>query len=161
MANQNETEIAEAATDENTSAIESATNVVPATATTRQVTALKPRVVIVGAGFGGLQAALALRRALVEVTVIDRRNHHLFQPLLYQVATAGLSPADISAPVRGILRKQANTRVILAEVSGIDVENQRVIMQDSSIPYDYLIIATGARHSYFGHNEWEPFAMIR
>lgn len=158
MAKQNETEIAEAAPGENTTAIESATNVVPAAPSPRQPVALKPRVVIVGAGFGGLQAALALGKAPVQVTVIDRRNHHLFQPLLYQVATAGLSPADISAPVRGILRKQANTRVILAEVTGVDVENQRVIIQDSSIPYDYLIIATGAHHSYFGHNEWEPFA---
>lgn len=158
MANQNETEITEATTNEATTEIEATTGVTPVMATGRQQAALKPRVVIVGAGFGGLQAARALRRAPVDVTVIDRRNHHLFQPLLYQVATAGLSPADISAPIRGILGKQANTRVILDEVTGVDLENQRVIMQGASIPYDYLIIATGAHHSYFGHNEWEPFA---
>lgn len=155
MTNQYETETPEIATGAHAAEIESTT---PATTTGRRPIALKPRVVIVGAGFGGLQAALALRNAPVQVTVIDRRNHHLFQPLLYQVATAGLSPADISAPIRGILGKQANTRVILAEVTGVDVEKQRVIIRDASFPYDYLIIATGARHSYFGHNEWEPCA---
>jgi NADH dehydrogenase len=123
-----------------------------------QSTALQPRVVIVGAGFGGLHAARALKNAPVQVTVIDRRNHHLFQPLLYQVATAGLSPADISAPIRSILKGQANTSVVLAEVTGIDVQEQRVIMHDKSVPYDYLIVATGARHSYFGHDEWETYA---
>jgi NADH:ubiquinone reductase (H+-translocating) len=117
-----------------------------------------PRVVIIGAGFGGLQAARALRHAPVQVTVIDRSNYHLFQPLLYQVATADLSPADISAPIRSILRKQQNTSVILAEVTGVDTEKQRVLMHERSLPYDYLIIATGAHHSYFGHNTWEPFA---
>jgi NADH:ubiquinone reductase (H+-translocating) len=117
-----------------------------------------PRVVIVGAGFGGLQAARALRNVPVEVTVIDRSNHHLFQPLLYEVATAVLSPADISAPIRNILKKQTNTRVFLAEVTGVDLQQQRVLMHDKSVPYDYLILATGARHSYFGHDAWEPFA---
>lgn len=125
---------------------------------TKQPTTVQPRVVIVGSGFGGLQAAKALRDAPVQVTVIDKSNHHLFQPLLYQVATAGLSPADISAPIRSILRKQANTRVLMAEVTGVDTREQRVIAGDTSIPYDYLIVATGARHSYFGHNEWEQYA---
>lgn len=124
----------------------------------RLPTNVQPRVVIVGAGFGGLQAARALRDAPVQVTVIDKSNHHLFQPLLYQVATAGLSPADISAPIRSILKKQANTRVLLAEVTGIDTEGQRVLLDDDAVPYDYLIVATGARHSYFGHDEWEQYA---
>src|ERR1700694_256323 len=114
-------------------------------------TNVMPRVVIVGAGFGGLQAVRALRKAPVQITVIDRSNHHLFQPLLYQVATAGLSPADISAPIRSILKRQANTNVILAEVTGVDVQEQRVYMHDKSVPYDYLIVAMGAHHSYFGH----------
>ncbi|MBV9231139.1 MAG: NAD(P)/FAD-dependent oxidoreductase [Chloroflexi bacterium] len=122
------------------------------------IPATKPRVVIVGAGFGGIRAAHALRNAPIEVTVIDRNNHHLFQPLLYQVATAALSPADISAPIRHILRKQKNTTVIMAEVTGVDLQQQRVLTNEHSIPYDYLVIATGARHSYFGHDEWEPFA---
>jgi NADH:ubiquinone reductase (H+-translocating) len=123
--------------------------------------ALMPRVVIVGAGFGGLNAAKALADAPVQVTVIDRNNHHLFQPLLYQVATAVLSPADISAPIRGVLHKQKNTEVLMAEVTGVDVENQRVLMKDQAVPelpYDYLILATGAHDSYFGHNEWAQFA---
>jgi NADH dehydrogenase len=122
------------------------------------VPAVKPRVVIVGAGFGGLQAAIALRDAPVQVTVIDRSNHHLFQPLLYQVATAVLSPADICAPIRNVLRKQENAEVLLAEVTGVDVQAQRVLMYDESIPYDYLILATGARDSYFGHDDWAQFA---
>jgi len=117
-----------------------------------------PHVVIVGAGFGGLQAARALRDAPVRVTVIDRNNHHLFQPLLYQVATAGISPADICAPIRSILRKQKNADVVLGEVTGVDVEAKLVLMHDQSIPYDYLILATGARDSYFGHNDWAQFA---
>jgi NADH dehydrogenase len=121
-------------------------------------TATPPRVVIVGAGFGGLQAAKALRNAPVQVTVIDRQNHHLFQPLLYWVATAGLSPADISSPIRSILKRQKNTEVLMAEVTGVDLEHQRVIMQDRSIPYDYLILATGAKDNYFGHPEWEQYA---
>ena len=122
-------------------------------------TNVMPRVVIVGAGFGGLQAARALRKAEVQVTVIDRSNHHLFQPLLYQVATAGLSPADISAPIRSILKRQKNARVMLAEVTGVDVQEQRVLLHNhKSVPYDYLVLATGARHSYFGHDDWEPYA---
>jgi NADH dehydrogenase len=92
------------------------------------------------------------------VAVVDRSNHHLFQPLLYQVATADLSPADIAAPIRSILMKQRNTSVILAEVTGVDVQGQRVLMHERSVPYDYVILATGARHSYFGHDAWEPFA---
>src|SRR5579863_880671 len=117
-----------------------------------------PRVVIVGAGFGGLNAARALRDAPVQVTVIDRNNHHLFQPLLYQVATGVLSPAEISAPIRSVLSKQKNAEVMLAEVTGVDIEGQRVLMHDESVPYDYLIVATGATDSYFGHNEWATFA---
>ena len=123
-----------------------------------RIPATKPRVVIIGAGFGGIRAAHALRNAPVDLTVIDRNNHHLFQPLLYQVATAGLSPADISAPIRHILRKQKNTTVVMAEATGIDLQQQHVLTNEHSLPYDYLIIATGARHSYFGHDEWEPFA---
>lgn len=117
-----------------------------------------PRVVIVGAGFGGLHAARALRAVPVQVTVIDRNNYHLFQPLLYQVATASLSPADISAPIRHVLRKQKNTEVLLGEVTGVDMEQQRVLMGEQAVPYDYLILATGARDSYFGHNAWAQFA---
>src|SRR5437660_2223298 len=116
--------------------------------------AVKPRLLIVGARFGGLQAARALRYAPVQVTVIDRNNHHLFQPLLYQVATAVLSPADISAPIRHVLRKQKNTVIVLAEVTGIDTEQQWVMTAERVIPFDYLVVATGAIHSYFGHDEW-------
>jgi NADH dehydrogenase len=119
----------------------------------------RPRVVIIGGGFGGLYAARALRRALVDVTVIDRTNHHLFQPLLYQVATATLAPTHITAPIRWLLRKQRNTRVVLAEVTRIDVDARRVICADNAVfPYDYLIVATGSRHSYFGKSEWEKVA---
>jgi NADH dehydrogenase len=114
-----------------------------------------PHIVIVGAGFGGLQAAKALGHAAAQVTVIDRQNHHLFQPLLYWVATAGLSPADISSPIRSILKRQKNTEVIMAEVTGVDVEHRRVLMGERSVPYDYLVLATGARDNYFGHPEWE------
>jgi NADH dehydrogenase len=115
--------------------------------------------VIVGGGFGGLYAALGLRRAPVRVTLVDRRNHHLFQPMLYQVATAALNPSDIAAPLRSVLRKQSNTEVLLAEVSSIDTKNRRVAFTDGShIAYDYLVVATGARHSYFGHDDWEPLA---
>lgn len=123
-----------------------------------QPVAMKPRVVIVGGGFGGLHAAKTLHNAPVQVTVIDSSNHHLFQPLLYQVATAALSPADISAPIRGVLSRQTNTNVIFAEVTGIDLQEQCVLMHDREVPFDYLILATGARHSYFGHDEWEPYA---
>ncbi len=119
---------------------------------------MAPRVVIVGAGFGGLYAAKALRDTPVEVTVVDRRNHHLFQPLLYQVATAGLSPGDIAYPIRGVLRRQRNTRVLLAEVAAVDVAGRKIILKDGELAYDYLILATGACHSYFGHPEWEPWA---
>jgi NADH dehydrogenase len=118
----------------------------------------RPRVAIIGAGFGGLASARALRSAPVEVTMIDRSNYHLFQPLLYQVATADLSPADIAAPIRNVLRRQRNIRVLLAEVIGVDPQGQRVFLPDRAIPYDYLVIATGAHQSYFGHDEWEPFA---
>jgi NADH dehydrogenase len=117
-----------------------------------------PRVVIVGAGFGGLTAARALRRAPVEVTLIDRQNHHLFQPLLYQIATASLSPADIAVPIRSILRGQNNVTTLLGEVTGIDKEARCVIIGDRRIPYDLLVIATGVTHAYFGHDEWAPFA---
>lgn len=117
-----------------------------------------PRIVIIGAGFGGIQAALGLKNARSQVTIIDRWNHHLFQPLLYQVATAGLSPADIAAPIRNIVRKQKNTEVLLDEVTGIDKTKQIVLAGDKHIPYDYLIIATGATTSYFGHDEWEQYA---
>jgi NADH:ubiquinone reductase (H+-translocating) len=118
----------------------------------------KPHVVIVGAGFGGLEAAKKLAGQDVRVTVIDRTNYHLFQPLLYQVATAALSPADIAAPVRAILSKCKNMEVILAEVQSVDVEAKKIKTIDLEIPYDFLILATGARHSYFGHNEWEKLA---
>ncbi len=118
----------------------------------------RPRVVIVGAGFGGLAAAKALAKAPVEVTLVDRRNYHLFQPLLYQVATAGLSPADIASPIRAIMRDQANAHVLMARVEGVDKETREVIASDRRIPYDYLILATGARHAYFGHDEWEGVA---
>jgi NADH dehydrogenase len=116
----------------------------------------KPRVVIVGAGFGGINAARALKKAKVDVTVIDRRNHHVFQPLLYQVATASLSPADIAQPIRSILRKQENVKaVLLAKVETIDLERGEVQTDGERIPYDYLILGTGASHAYFGHDEWE------
>ena len=118
----------------------------------------KPHVVIVGGGFGGLQAAKTLAHCDVRVTVIDRTNYHLFQPLLYQVATAALSPADIAAPIRGILSKSRNMEVILAEVQAIDVAAKKVKTTDGEIPYDFLILATGARHSYFAHPEWEKLA---
>jgi NADH dehydrogenase len=117
-----------------------------------------PRVVIIGAGFGGLEAAKKLACEEVKVTVIDRTNHHLFQPLLYQVATAALSPADIAAPVRAVLSKGKNIEVILAEVESIDVNDKKVKMFEGDLNYDYLIVATGARHSYFGHPEWEKLA---
>src|SRR5437016_12087212 len=124
----------------------------------KNVPAVIPRVVIVGAGFGGLQVALGLRKVPVSVTVVDRTNHHLFQPLLYWVATAGLSPADICSPIRSILRKQKNTEVFMEEVTGIDFQEQRVLMRDRSVPYDYLVLATGAHVNYFGHPEWEHYA---
>ena len=122
------------------------------------VPSVPPHVVIVGAGFGGLEAAKKLGKEAVRVTVIDRTNHHLFQPLLYEVATAALSPADIAAPIRGILNDFANTEVILAEVKSVDVVAKTVNIGDREIGYDYLILATGSRHSYFGHDEWEKLA---
>ncbi len=118
----------------------------------------KPRVVIVGAGFGGLAVARGLANAQVEVTVIDRHNYHLFQPLLYQVATAGLSPADIATPIRSILRQQLNTTVLLGRVTGVDTGAREVLIDERRVPYDYLVLATGARHAYFGRDDWEPFA---
>ncbi len=118
----------------------------------------RPHVVIIGGGFGGLQTALHLGNAPVHVTVIDRTNHHLFQPLLYQVATATLSPGEISAPIRHVLHKQQHTDVMLAEVTGVDPEQQRVLLHNRSLHYDYLVIATGASENYFGHEEWRTFA---
>lgn len=119
----------------------------------------RPHVVIVGAGFGGLAAAKALARAPVDVTLIDQRNHHLFQPLLYQVATAGLSPADIAAPIRAIVKTQTNTRVLLDSVTGVDVDRQYVLLRRGApVGYDWLLLATGACHSYFGHDAWAAHA---
>ncbi|HET9999330.1 MAG TPA: NAD(P)/FAD-dependent oxidoreductase [Ktedonobacteraceae bacterium] len=122
------------------------------------VAAAQPRVVVVGAGFGGLEAVKALRHAPVQVTMIDRWNHHLFQPMLYQVATAGLSIEDIAAPIRSIFSRQANVSVMLAEVTGIDIEKQLVLTTDQAVPYDYLVLATGASSNYFGHDEWQRLA---
>src|SRR5262245_19321746 len=117
------------------------------------------QVVIVGGGFAGLNAAKLLGRAAeVQVTLVDRRNHHLFQPLLYQVAMAGLSPADIAMPIRSILARYANTRVLQAEVTGIDLAGGKLATDVGELPYDYLVLACGARHSYFGHDQWEEFA---
>ncbi len=118
-----------------------------------------PHVVIVGGGFGGLYAARALRRARVRVTLIDKRNHHLFQPLLYQVATASLSPADIAAPIRHVLARQRRTSVIMSEARAIDPARRLVLLSDGAINYDYLIVATGASHWYFGHDDWSRFAL--
>jgi NADH dehydrogenase len=119
----------------------------------------KPRVVIIGAGFGGLAAATALRHAPVEITIVDRHNYHLFQPLLYQVATASLSPAEIAQPIRSIVRDQANAHVLLDEVTSVDAAKKTVRTAGGhALPYDHLIIATGARHSYFGKDHWETFA---
>lgn len=119
----------------------------------------KPKVIIVGAGFGGLAAAKSLKNADVEVLLIDKTNHHLFQPLLYQVATAALSPGDIAAPIREILRKQKNVRIIMGEVTGIDKENKNVkLLNGDTFDFDNLIIATGAKHSYFGNDSWEKYA---
>lgn len=117
-----------------------------------------PRVVIVGAGFGGLTCAAALRRTPAQITLIDRQNYHLFQPLLYQVATAGLSPGDVASPVRGLFRDQFNARVLLGDVTGVDTTRQEVLIAAQRVPYDYLVLATGARHNYFGRDEWEVFA---
>ena len=116
------------------------------------------RVVIIGAGFGGLSAAKALAKAPFDVTVIDRHNYHLFQPLLYQVATAGLSPADIASPIRSILRSQSNANVVLARVLAVDLRRRKVIAEERRIPFDHLVVATGAQHAYFGHDDWAACA---
>jgi NADH dehydrogenase len=120
----------------------------------------RPRVVIIGGGFGGISAAKALKRAHVDVTLIDRTNHFIFQPLLYQVATAALAPSDITAPIRYILRRQKNVEVLMGEVREVDVQKRVVRVDDAlrEMAYDYLIVASGSRHAYFGHNEWEPYA---
>ena len=117
-----------------------------------------PRVVIVGAGFGGLTAARRIARLPIQVTVIDRKNHHTFQPLLYQVATAGLSPGEIAAPIRWILRSHSNVEVLLEEVVKFDLEQKKVLTKEHVLEHDFLIIASGATHAYFGHEEWEPLA---
>lgn len=116
------------------------------------------RVVVIGGGFGGLACVRALKRVDVDVTLVDRRNYHLFQPLLYQVATGVLSPANIASPLRGLVRHQKNCRVLLSEATDIDVDNRRVCLSDGMLSYDTLVVAAGARHSYFGHDDWEPFA---
>ena len=121
-------------------------------------TGAPPRVVIIGAGFGGLAAARALRQMKVQVTVVDRRNHHLFQPLLYQVAIAGLSPADIAAPIRAILRRQTNATVLLAEATDFNLADRVVVLNDGKLEYDYLVLATGGRTSYFNNDRWEEYA---
>src|SRR5438445_12642930 len=118
-----------------------------------------PHVIIVGGGFGGLYAARALGRAPVRVTVIDRYNYHLFRPMLYQVATGLLSADEVAAPIRSILRKQRNTEVLMAEVTGVDTQNRRVLMGEHSLPYDYLILTTGIHYNYFGHDEWKAYAL--
>jgi NADH dehydrogenase len=119
---------------------------------------MRPHVVVVGGGFGGLYAARALAGRPVRVTLLDRRNHHLFQPLLYEVATAALNPSDIAVPLRSVLRKAANITVLLAEVEKVDLANRRVVLERDEIGYDALVLAVGAGHSYFGHNEWETLA---
>ena len=118
----------------------------------------KARVIVVGGGFGGLYAARALAHLPVQLTVLDRKNHHTFQPLLYQVATAGLSPGDISAPLRWVLRNARNAEVLLANVTGFDLERREVMAEEMRLPYDFLVVAAGATHAYFGHQDWEQFA---
>src|SRR5258706_24083 len=127
---------------------------------TEQPGPAKPhRVVIVGAGFGGLEATLGLAGAPVQITLGDRRNHHLFQPLLYQVATASLATSEIAWPIRYLLRDRPEVTTLFATVTGIDADGKRVLLDDGdALPYDTLVLATGARHAYFGHDEWEPFA---
>src|SRR3989475_2838367 len=119
---------------------------------------MEHRLVIIGGGFGGLYAAQSLKNAALEVTLIDRRNFHLFQPLLYQVATGWLSPANIASTLRAVLKRQKNTRVLLAEAIDIDVHKREVILSDVMIPYNTLIVATGSRHHYFGNDDWETLA---
>ena len=121
-------------------------------------TSEKPRVVILGGGFGGLYCARALRKAPVSITLIDRNNHHVFQPLLYQVATASLSPGEIASPLRHVLTRQSNVEVWRGEAVDVDLDGRVVVLADGLVSYDYLIVATGARHAYFGHDEWEPLA---
>ncbi|MCJ7441517.1 MAG: FAD-dependent oxidoreductase, partial [Thermoanaerobaculaceae bacterium] len=118
----------------------------------------KPHLVIVGGGFAGLYAARALKSAPLQITVVDRRNHHVFQPLLYQVATAALSPGDIAYPIRAVLARQRNTRVWMAEVVAVDLAARKVLLRDDELSYDHLILAAGVRHAYFGHDEWERLA---
>jgi NADH:ubiquinone reductase (H+-translocating) len=125
---------------------------------TRKDQAHQPRVVIVGAGFGGLYAARELRRADIHLTVVDRHNHHLFQPLLYQVATAGLAPEEIAQPIRVILRRQKNAHVVLGTVTSINVTERKLLLTDGELDYEYLILAAGAEGSYFGHTEWKTWA---
>jgi NADH dehydrogenase len=134
------------------------TAAVPNTGTTAAAAVTPSHIVILGAGFAGLEAAKALRRAPVRVTVVDQCNHFVFQPLLYQVATAALNPSDIAAPVRRVLRSQRNAEVLLAEAVSIDRATRTVILRDGSLPYDHLIVATGATHSYFGHDDWAAHA---
>jgi len=119
---------------------------------------LRPRIVIVGAGFGGLFAARGLARVVADITVIDRHNYHLFQPLLYQVATAGLAPSDIAWPIRSILNRQRNVTVLLDEVTNVALDRREVVLRSDRVGFDYLIIATGSTHSYFGHDDWAPHA---
>src|SRR3954464_13494767 len=116
------------------------------------------RVVVVGGGFGVLQAALALRRAAVDLTIVDRRNFHLFQPLTYQVASGALSPSEVAYPLRAIFRRHRNVRVVMAEVTGFDLEGRRVHLAETWLPYDTLIVAGGSRYSYFGHDDWSHYA---
>src|SRR5438045_3651413 len=116
-------------------------------------------VVIVGAGFGGLEAAFGLAGAPVKITLVDRRNHHLFQPLLYQVATASLATSEIAWPIRFLMQRRPEVTTLLGAVTGVDVDKRLVRLEDgAAVPYDTLVLATGARHAYFGHDEWEPFA---
>src|SRR3954469_23124730 len=115
-------------------------------------------VVVLGAGFGGLTFCQHLKHAGTRITLIDRQNHHLFQPLLYQVATAALTPADIAWPIRWILGRQANVRVLMAEAQGVDLQARAVCIAAGTIPYDVLVVATGAMHAYFGHDDWAPSA---
>src|ERR1022692_568887 len=121
-------------------------------------TAIQPRVLIEGCGFAGPTAARRISRLPVQLTLLDRKNHHTFQPLLYQVATAGLSPGEIAAPIRSILHRHKNIEVLMTEVTGFDLERRVVQTEDQEVPYDSLIVAAGASHAYFGHDEWETLA---
>src|SRR5215813_7441424 len=123
-----------------------------------QGTTARPRVLIVGAGFGGIECAKALKHTHVDVTIVDRNNHHCFQPLLYQVATAALTPSQIAWPIRSLLRDQANVTTYLAEIDGVDPAQRQVRAGALTLPYDYLVLAAGSTHSYFGHDEWAQVA---